>query len=626
MDGRLALLFRFAAAASMVVCAPAYAQPAPPRIHVRGSAFLDAQATRQPTSSPSPAPSPTPAPPALPDNALVVTGTLRDDAGTPIADTAIRVQATRGSSAQAVRFTDLGAVPTSCAAGPGGASPRLALEGDTTALAPVDESGRFCVLAPLPLDRYAIHLSTAPTPLLDAATADLSIDLAKRALTLRFDPPPRVLSLDRDDLFVDTAATVDDGQSAPPGLFLTFTDERAQPLGSAVTDAQGRARLPVLTAKLGAPGPGALRVAFPGNDQIGEASQTIPVERRARVTLRLEHEIAGGAPEDGVPIDVVAGDVRGGAPSGSIEARVGGVVVGAGTLTSGRAKVVATFSAEASTVPVTLTYLPDAPWYQAGDPVTVEVPVRGPSPWRDAPLVVTAVGIVAFLAFGRLGKRGARAEARGGARPGKDRGQVPAGPRIDVVRAGPPGERRWTGRVVDAHDLSPIARARIVVEHASFGQRELAASSFADDEGRFVIEPARVLEDARLVVEGPFHASVQRKMPPPGELEIALVSRKRAILDRLVAWARARGRPFDARPEPTPAHVKRAAGDDLRAARWAEAVERAAFAPGDVDATAEQEVDRLAPPDPNRDAHAGAGGGPQPDVSFPRGQQTQVRG
>jgi hypothetical protein len=73
------------------------------------------------------------------------------------------------------------------------------------------------------------------------------------------------------------------------------------------------------------------------------------------------------------------------------------------------------------------------------------------------------------------------------------------------------------------------------------------------------------------------------------------VLRKRALLSRLVSWAKLRGRPFDARPEPTPGHVKRAAADDLRVARWADAVERAAYAGGPVDARVEEDVDRLAP-------------------------------
>ena len=70
------------------------------------------------------------------------------------------------------------------------------------------------------------------------------------------------------------------------------------------------------------------------------------------------------------------------------------------------------------------------------------------------------------------------------------------------------------------------------------------------------------------------------------------------MLGRLVGWARKRGRPFDVKPEPTPGHVRRAAADDFQTARWADAVERAVFGGGEVDARMEGEIERMAPPEP----------------------------
>jgi hypothetical protein len=103
-----------------------------------------------------------------------------------------------------------------------------------------------------------------------------------------------------------------------------------------------------------------------------------------------------------------------------------------------------------------------------------------------------------------------------------------------------------------------------------------------------------------LACEGPLHGQLRRPMPEPGELDVALVLRKRALLDRLVAWARRRGLPFDARPEPTPGHVRRAAAGEFTVARWADAVERAAFGGQVVDSRVEGEVERLAPDQPGR--------------------------
>jgi hypothetical protein len=80
-------------------------------------------------------------------------------------------------------------------------------------------------------------------------------------------------------------------------------------------------------------------------------------------------------------------------------------------------------------------------------------------------------------------------------------------------------------------------------------------------------------------------------------LQIALVLRKRALLEQLIGWARRRGKPFDAGPEPTPGQVRRAAGTEVAVARWAEAVERAAYGGAPIDRAAQAEVDRLAPGD-----------------------------
>jgi hypothetical protein len=125
------------------------------------------------------------------------------------------------------------------------------------------------------------------------------------------------------------------------------------------------------------------------------------------------------------------------------------------------------------------------------------------------------------------------------------------------------------------------------------------AAAPPDSDGAFVLAPVAVQPGDRLVAEGPLHGALQ--LPPPafGEIRIALVSRKRALLDRLVAWARRRGRPFDAQPEPTPGHVQRMArpGDAVKV--WADAVERAMYSGGAIDARSEAEVDRLAPGDPS---------------------------
>jgi hypothetical protein len=123
-----------------------------------------------------------------------------------------------------------------------------------------------------------------------------------------------------------------------------------------------------------------------------------------------------------------------------------------------------------------------------------------------------------------------------------------------------------------------------------------------------------------LVVSGPLHTELPGPVPPEGELRIALVLRKRAVLAKLVAWARARGGAYDAKPEPTPGLVRRLASHDYRTARWADAVERAAFDVGTVDRAKEREIDALRPdaPDAGPSAGGSAGPGPQTEPRPPR--------
>jgi hypothetical protein len=73
--------------------------------------------------------------------------------------------------------------------------------------------------------------------------------------------------------------------------------------------------------------------------------------------------------------------------------------------------------------------------------------------------------------------------------------------------------------------------------------------------------------------------------------------RKRLLIAHLVAWANKKGAPFDARPEPTPAHVRDAAGRGSPVGVWADTVEQAAFGGEDVDEPRRAEIDRLAPSD-----------------------------
>jgi len=524
-----------------------------------------------------------------------------DDAAHPVADARLAVSIARAPSPTGAT-TLAGATPESCTDG----VPRPVPErGDLLSL-PTDDAARFCVRLTLPTERYVVHLESQPTALVDGARLDLAVDLAREPVTLRFDPERPVLSLDDEATgFEVVASTEDDGMTtAAVGIPLVLANEAGTTLGSAMTNASGRARFAADAARLGPPGHGELRVSFGGSSDAGPSALGMPVERRTRVTLSSTDAVDGalpeGSPEDGVVVRVRA-DARcaprgcAGSPTGTVEARLGELIVGAAPLDRGEGAVWVTFAMPASNdAALRLRYVPDAPWFQSGGELALTLPMRAPSPWKKLPLALAGLAVIAWLILARL-PPGARATpaAQRSSRPS------PLHPEavVELVRAGPPA-RGWTGRIRDAHDGVPLERARIAVERPGFESADVLVEAMPDPAGNFVLPSTDVRPGDLLRAESPLHATLRRPMPSPGELDVALVLRKRALIDRLVAWARRRGKPFDSRPEPTPGQVRRAADDDeLVVARWADAVEQAAYGAGVVDEEAQREVDRLAPSD-----------------------------
>jgi hypothetical protein len=354
-------------------------------------------------------------------------------------------------------------------------------------------------------------------------------------------------------------------------------------------------------SKAGPPGRGELRVAYAGSADTATATHAAEIERHTRVDLApVDAEgdvLKPGAPEEGVAFVVAVTSPSGEVPSGSVEARVGALLVGAASVDRGAAKLIVTFAADPSNVtagevPIALRYAPSAPWFEPGPERTVRLPVRGPSPWRQIPLVLAGLAVIAWFVLARTARSRELPAAAPPAHP-QSKGEA----KVDVVRVARDPRTGWSGRVVDAHEGGPVANARVAIERPAFGQIEVVASVVANEDGTFELHPPRVESHAgdELVIDAPLHASLRQPVPPSGELDVALVLRKRAVVARLVAWTRQRGRPFDTKPEATPGHVRRHAGKDFNLARWADAVERAAFAGGTVDALTEREIDQLAP-------------------------------
>jgi hypothetical protein len=607
---------------------PAAALTAPGiRVHLRGTARIDAHAARS-------------------QGKLVLSGIVTDDLGGGVPGMRVVVQiATLASDADgSVSGVDRDAheallplaasAPEMCT----DVTQAPVLEGVDRMVVPTAMSSsssasgtgvaRFCLRLALPAGRYVAHLDARPTGLVDGARLDLPIDLGLEAVTLRFAPEIPVRSLDDAIVPVDVvASTEDDGiTQAAAALPLVLSNESGSSLGSAATDAAGRARFLVSGALLGPAGRGELRVGFGGNARIGASTYASMIERRTHVVLEFPDAVGGRLPA-GSADSVLALRVmvktscaaRGcvGLSTGTIEVGLGGEtgaavseassqsVVGAGSLREGEARVVTTFGARferGGEAHLRVRYVPGAPGFWPTDASDLVQPLRPPSPWREFGLLAAGIGVVAWLVASRLSIRPASVRSGPEAIPAEER----IG-RVEVVHSdAPPGTSG--GRVLDAHEGAPVAGARLAIERPGFERSTIVVATVSDAAGSFSFGKAEIRPGDQLVAEGPWHGHVRLPMPPGGDLLVTLVARRRALLDRLVAWARRRGRPFDATPEPTPAQIRKAARavgpDALGAATvnasihaWADAVERAAYGGEPIDARRESEVDGLAPPD-----------------------------
>lgn len=588
---------------------PAGAQ-APLKIRVRGAGRIEARASRT-------------------DGEALVYGALTDDAGRPLAAETLSVRVKRESNPRDVRTAESIRAARGCDSGGDSALPG-ATRGAPTAygvrvtgatddpeiLLVTDEDGRFCFRTKLDPDRYGAELSWKGKSLVEPAQLRLAFDTSRQALALRFDPTPRIVHLDAPRAAFEVVALLDENGSptVAAGLSVTLATEAGTSLGGETTDRSGRARFAPESASLGAPGRGELRAAFAGSADVAFASQVVEIERHVKVSVRVpaaeRSELERKVPDDGIPLAVEITSVAGPVPEGTVEARIGDVVVGAAPVERGVAKLVVTFTAQGEEAPVQLRYVPLSPWYEPLGETVVRVPIRGPGILAKAPVLVAGLAVLAFFLLGRVTSSARKTKptpdkkAGAAAREGKAR--------VDVVRPAARGERGWTGRLVDAHEGTPVAGASVWIERGSFDGRSVLGTTTTDADGRFVLqEPAGGLSSGEMLgAESRLHTRHVQPLPGPGELSISLVLRRRALLGRMVAWARRAGGAFDVKPEPTPGHVKRAAGDDFRTARWADEVERAVFGAGEIDARAEAEIDRLAP---------GAGPPPAPDA----GQEPQ---
>ncbi|MBN1607551.1 MAG: hypothetical protein JW940_13020 [Polyangiaceae bacterium] len=568
----------------------AKAAAAPPRLHVRGTSRIEARAVVQPAAQPW---------------RVGLRGVLVDDANAPIAGQRLAVELRGdGPDALAVRFA---ACSQNASADAGPIASRTTTK--------TDRLGAFCLeLSDWTSDPRGrpLDISYSGNADYDASAATVSVNRIKRVVTLQFAPPPRRLALEkkRHNLRVQTAieppyAPKELADTVDLELVLHARDSgeasRSRLVARASARAGQSASLEFGGVDLGPAGPATLTLRARPNPAFDAAERLVRIVRTARVTLSLRSAPVVSGPTDPVTFDVEARAGGSLVPVGAVDAAVGSNRVTT-PVRGGLARPALRLGVpRGSTASVSLRYLPGRPWWESGSPLELELRVPQADPWSQAPWIIAAGLVVLWLGRSWWRPRPSRHSAEH--RPARP---VTGRPALDVVGhctdAG-----SWTGIVLDAHEGTPLADVVVRASWPGFGAHSLELCTVTDQAGAFKLEGESpgTNEGAMLEVRSRSHARLRRPLPLRGTLRIALVSRRRALLDSLVRWARRRGHPWWRRGEPTPAQVAREARarDATTTAVWAEAIQAAAFGPtppleGQEEALAEPRAQALAPTEP----------------------------
>jgi hypothetical protein len=459
-----------------------------------------------------------------------------------------------------------------------------------------DAGGEFCLRWTEAPERGRIKLRFAGDRYHGAAELSVTFDRAasqKLSTNLQFDPRP--VSVDLDQARMTFAGSLQLGRTTAHadrgGLEVLMLNEDGEKLASGKTSGDGRLRLQLSSDQLGDPGQGKLELRFLGNDDLLPSSDVQPIVRRATVSLALEDAVSPVSRGDTAVIDVRVFAARGQVTSGVIEAMRGGASVASAPVEGGRSELTMRFDDDkAQQVELRLRYLAASPWWRAGQPLDVTVPIAPPSQvWRALlALLVLVAGAWVAASWRRSDKPAPASEE-----------PPPIPPGVHVV-ASKRRERGFRGVVRDAHEREPLAGVEITVQAPTLEDDGVVLRTETDDEGRFEFELEPLPDGAEIVAECDSHSAERKRLPPAGRFEIALVTRRRAVLRRLVRWAKARGAPYDTKPEPTPAQVRRAGREREEVRDWAAAVERVAFGPEPVHREHEHAL---------RDDEPGAGAG-----------------
>lgn len=499
---------------------------------------------------------------------LEVRGRLLDDVGMPLAHAPIELGRAGGPA--------LPAVP--CGA-------REARERAATFR--TDAQGELCVALPKASASGSLLLRFLGDTLHLPAQGELTLEPRTGELLLSFDSASLELSLDQPEQRLSLQISGDGAASAAwPAIAVQLED--AGRLHAVPTRDWARTgnslSFSVDSSDLGAPGPARLLARVKGSAPPSAQAEAIAL-RSASVQLERTGLTLGA---DAVELRITARSRAGVVPSsGWVEVSLGEQSLASGPLVSGVA-ILEIPAAAAAPAHWLARYHSDDPWWQPGEPLAIDVlsTAAALEPGRWPWLVLLApVGYVCVRALQRPGFRKPRRMPRRAA----SAALVPA-LRTEAAAA----LTGWRGTLTDVHDGRPVSGARVTASLPSLRQELRGVSTLSDAQGHYelpaLLEP--IPEGAQLSVTSRLHSDFQRPLPPQGRVDVTLTSRRRALLGRLVRWARAAGPPWHRATEPTPGEVANVAvrRGDLDTALWAEKVQAAAFDHSEVDREREAEV------------------------------------
>jgi hypothetical protein len=401
----------------------------------------------------------------------------------------------------------------------------------------------------------------------------VTLRFTERTVTLR--PDAGTISLDVELREHGERATIVEGAR------IELLDSQRHRLSDGMTDKEGTVRFELDSHALTSLGSNQLIASFDGDAKHDPGTATVTVVRQVRVLLELQSTPTDVNPGDDVDVTVRALAGHAGVEQGALEVRRDRRTLTSVPIRSG----VATFSVPTPSdargeLAFEAHYVSGAPHLVAGTPLVWTVraePPGWPSRLAVAALVVGAA-VVVVSSWRRSRVAAAPLESAGVLEPGIH------------ITADPSHAGHFRGRVLDAHDGVPVKGALVRVRRPALTGDGLMFETTTAGDGTFEFTLEGRTRELVLEVRGEDHLPESKPLPSGGRMTVALVTRRRALLQRFVFWARRRGSTRERRGEPTPAELRAGLVDRPSAANWAAEVERAAFGPDRLDVATDERL------------------------------------